>query len=147
MKKNTRNFWSSVTAKLGRKSNRRCLFVSKEGKENASEPRKRLGLQKQRLSNMKYRCDIRQHLRPQGRRLANRQVSLLNPIFQTQCQTTYRRGTRRRKSVGQPTKKGGSYDDAGSQKHTSKWLAELPGAAFVTDETGQWPNSNKTDEA
>ena len=45
---------------------------------------------------------------------------------------------------------GGSAEETGSQAHTSKWLQELSNAdiPFGTDDTGAWPNSNRTsDEA
>ena len=43
---------------------------------------------------------------------------------------------------------GGSADETGSQAHTSKWLQELSNAAipFGTDDTGAWPNSNRTND-
>ena len=43
---------------------------------------------------------------------------------------------------------GGSADETGSQTHTSKWLLDLPSAVtpYGVDDTGAWPNSNKTNE-
>ena len=147
MKTNSlRNLWNSITRTLSRTNTRRCSNLSKGGRKDtsrcteASKTPDPTGYE----TNLSAISDLTSDPREEDWPTDDSFVMELDcsDLMSDNASDKYQT-----KAVARTIDDiEGSADETGSQALTSKWLQELPcaGIPFGADDTGAWPNSNRT---
>ena len=149
MKTNSlRNLWNSITRKLSRTNTRRCSNLSRGGRKDtsrraeASKTPDPTGCE----TNLSAISDLTSD--PREEDWPTDDSFVMEPDFSDPMSDDASEKYQAKPVARTTDDIGGSADETGSQTHTSKWLLDLPSAftPYGVDDTGAWPNSNKTNE-
>ena len=149
MKANSlRNLWNSITRSLSRTNTRRCSNLSRGGRKDtsrraeASKTPDPTGCE----TNLSAISDLTSD--PREEDWPTDDSFVMEPDFSDPMSDDASEKYQAKPVARTTDDIGGSADETGSQTHTSKWLLDLPSAVtpYGVDDTGAWPNSNKTKE-
>ena len=149
MKTNSlRNLWNSITRTLSRTNTRRCSNLSRGGRKDtsrraeASKTPDPTGCEINLSAISDLTSDPREEDWPTD------DSFVMEPDFSDPMSDDASEKYQAKPVARTTDDIGGSADETGSQTHTSKWLLDLPSAVtpYGVDDTGAWPNSNKTNE-
>ena len=149
MKTNSlRNLWNSITRTLSRTNTRRCSNLSRGGRKDtsrraeASKTPDPTGCE----TNLSAISDLTSD--PSEEDWPTDDSYVMEPDFSDPMSDDASEKYQAKPVARTTDDIGGSADETGSQTHTSKWLLDLPSAVttYGVDDTGAWPNSNKTNE-
>ena len=149
MKTNSlRNLWNSITRTLSRTNTRRCSNHSRGGRKDtsrraeASKTPDPTGCE----TNLSAISDLTSD--PREEDWPTDDSFVMEPDFSDPMSDDASEKYQAKPVARTTDDIGGSADETGSQTHTSKWLLDLPSAVtpYGVDDTGAWPNSNKTNE-
>ena len=149
MKTNSlRNLWNSITRTLSRTNTRRCSNLSRGGRKDtsrraeASKTPDPTGCE----TNLSAISDLTSD--PREEDWPTDDSFVMEPDFSDPMSDDASEKYQAKPVARTTDDIGGSADETGSQTHTSKWLLDLPSAVtpYGVDDTGAWPNSNKTNE-
>ena len=143
-----RNLWNSITRTLSRSNTRRCFNLSRGGgKPPCITPKYQKKPEPTACeTNLSAISDLTSD--PREEDWPTDDSFVMEPDFSDPMSDNASEKYQTKAVARTVDDIGGSADETGSQAHTSNWLQELSNAAipFGTDDTGAWPNSNRTND-